>query len=88
MTRAHEDGLTLGPANYTVREAVQDWLEFGQLNAAPVTRRKNQLLCDTHVLPYLGARKLRDLSAVEVDRWLHALSQSLSTSSLRSVKHA
>lgn len=75
MTRAHEDGLSLGPANYRVREAVQDWLEYGQLNAGPVTRQKNRHLCETHVFPYLGARKLRDLSAVEVDRWLRTLSR-------------
>ena len=86
MTRAHEDGLSLGPANYSVRQAVEDWLAYGQLKAGSVTRQKNRHLCETHVLPHLGARKLRELTAVEVDRWLHSLSKSLSTSSLRSVR--
>ena len=30
----------------------------------------NEHLCRAHILPALGARKLRDLSADDVDRWL------------------
>jgi integrase len=86
MTRAQEDGLALGPANYTVRQAVEDWLAYGQLQSEAATQQKNRHLCETHVLPHLGARKLRELTAVEVDRWLHSLAGSLSTSSLRSVR--
>lgn len=86
MTRAQEDGLSLGPGNYTVGQAVEDWLAYGQLRAGEVTQQKNRHLCESHVLPHLGARKLRELTAVEVDRWLHSLSASLSTSSLRSVR--
>jgi integrase len=36
-----------------------------------------------HILPRLGARKLRDLSADEVDRWLASPAPKLSTRSLR-----
>ena len=54
-----------------MRQAVEDWLAYGQLKAGSVTRQKNRHLCETHVLPQLGARKLRELTAVEVEnRWL------------------
>jgi hypothetical protein len=38
------------------------------------------------VLPYLGARKLRDLTATEVDGWLATLATSLSTRTLQGVR--
>jgi integrase len=38
------------------------------------------------VLPHLGARKLRDLSATEVDAWLVKLSTTLSTRTLQGVR--
>jgi hypothetical protein len=42
----------------------------------------NTILCNTHVIPALGARKLRDLSADDVDRWrLADKSKVLSTRS-------
>lgn len=39
--------------------------------------------CRSHVLPALGARKLRDLRAEDVGRWLSAKSASLSTRTLQ-----
>ena len=69
-----------------MRQAVEDWLDHGQAKAGEETRTKNRHLCDTHVIPKLGARKLRDLQADEVDAWLAGLSQSLSTSSLGQVR--
>ena len=29
MIRDHDDGLAVGPLNYTVGDAVKDWLEYG-----------------------------------------------------------
>jgi hypothetical protein len=46
---------------------------------------KYRHLCGKHILPLLGERKLRDLKAAEVDRWLASRAESLSTSSLRSL---
>ncbi|GAA2450639.1 hypothetical protein GCM10010388_45100 [Streptomyces mauvecolor] len=48
--------------------------------------KTNTILCDTHVIPALGARKLRDLSAYDVDKWLAAKSKVLSTRSLEAVR--
>jgi integrase len=39
-----------------------------------------------HVLPHLGARRLRDLTATEVDAWLAILATSLSTRTLQGVR--
>lgn len=82
----YEAGLVVGSEHYRVRQAVEDWLAHGQAKAGESTRVKNRQLCETHVLPKLGARKLRDLRADEVDRWLAELSKSLSTSTLRQVR--
>lgn len=45
--------------------------------------RQRRVLAGTHVLPSLGARKLRDLSAHDVDRWLEDKAGTLSTRTLR-----
>src|ERR1019366_4901977 len=61
--RDHEDGLAIGPRNYTVAEAVQNWLEFGLSHRDPATAKKCAILASGHICPAMGARKLRDLSA-------------------------
>lgn len=84
--RDYEAGLTLGSEHYRVRQAVEDWLKHGQHKAGEVTRTKNRHLCETHVIPKLGERKLRELRADEVDAWLEELSASLATSTLRQIR--
>jgi hypothetical protein len=44
---------------------------------------KCTILCRTHIIPSLGASKLRDLSASNVDRWLETKAKTLSTSTLQ-----
>jgi integrase len=85
ILRDHDDGL-LVTDGFTVRDAVEDWLNYGLTNRDPATRRTCAILCRKHVLPYLGARKLRDLSATEVDAWLVKLSTTLSTRTLQGVR--
>jgi integrase len=86
LLRNREDGVVLTRDGYTVRQAVEDWLEHGLSNRDKATRDANRHLCEKHVLPYLGARKLRDLTATEVDRWLATLATSLSTRTLQGVR--
>ena len=62
---------------------VTDWLTFGLSGRAASTVEKYTILCNVHVIPALGARKLRDLSATDVDKWLAAKSKELSTRTLR-----
>jgi integrase len=58
--------------------------EFLQVGSGgPSTRDNYERICRLHIIPKLGARKLRDLRADEVDRWLAELAPALSTRSLR-----
>jgi len=84
--RDREDGLTLGQDGYTVGQAVEDWLTYGLSRQGPATVTKYRIFCGKHIIPLLGARKLRDLSAREVDAWLVGLSASLSTATLQRVR--
>jgi integrase len=86
IQRDHDDGLAVGPQNYTVASAVKEWLEFGLSNRDPATAKKCRILASRHIIPALGARKLRELSADDVDRWLAAKAKALSTDTLRQLR--
>ena len=86
VIRDHEDGVAQGDDSYTVKQAVEDWLQFGLSSRDQETKKANESLCRNHVIPLLGARRLRDLSAREVDAWLLELSTKLSTRTLRGVR--
>lgn len=86
LLRDNEDGLPIGPQNFTVSDAVQDWLRFGLGHRDPSTAKKCRLLAERHIIPAIGARKLRDLTADDVDRWLAAKATILSTDTLRQLR--
>lgn len=94
--RDHEDGLAIAPTGYTVEDAVRYWLEHGLKGRDERTVRMNIWYAEKHVIPAIGARKLRDLSVEDVDRWLASKTDVLGTRSLkiihsilnRSVKNA
>ena len=96
ILRDYEDGLAIAPHNYTVGDAVKSWLSFGLAGRSPNTVANYVTLAEKHVIPGLGARKLRDLSVEDVDRWLAQEAKACSTRTLRllysvlsrSVKHA
>lgn len=73
------------PANYTVENAVRDWLDRGLKGCDPETVKKCTSLADNHVIPLLGKAKLKALSADEVDDWLDDRADLLATRSLREV---
>lgn len=83
VLRDHEDGLAIAPTNYTVENAVNDWLTYGLAGRDQRTIETASVLCRLHVVPALGDRKLRDLSAEDVDRWLAAKAKTLSTRTLQ-----
>ncbi|MEU1197491.1 site-specific integrase [Streptomyces sp. NPDC005813] len=85
MLRDYEDGLAIAPTNYTVADAVNDWLAYGLAGRDARTVENCTFMSQKHVIPALGARKLRDLSAEDVDRWLAAKAQILSTRTLQAV---
>ncbi len=84
--RDYEAGLVVGSERWTVREAVEDWLVYGRSEVDPATLRKDRDLAEKHIYPNLGGRRLRDLRAQEVDRWLHSLRESLATRSLQELR--
>ena len=81
--REYEDGLALAHTDLTVADAVKDWLAYGLTDCANATREKYGYLCSGHITPDLGARKLRELSARDVDRWLAVKAKILSTSTVQ-----
>lgn len=83
ILRDHEDGLVAPAGDYTVSDAVENWLAYGLTGRDPATVTKYATLARTHIIPELGARKLRQLSADDVDKWLAAKAASLSTATLQ-----
>src|SRR4029453_17971209 len=80
--RARDAGLPVGRRNYTVRQAVEAWLEHGLAGRDPNTVTNRTILARRHLLPALGSRRLAELAADEVDRWLAGKSGQLSTDTL------
>lgn len=81
--REYEDGLLIAHSGYTVAEAVTDWLTYGLSGKSKGTIDNYTNLAEGHVIAALGARKLRDLTATDVDKWLADKKKSLSTRTLR-----
>jgi integrase len=80
--RARDDGLPAGRRDYTVRQAVESWLEHGLAGRDRSTVRNRTILARRHLLPALGSRRLAELTADEVDRWLTGESKGVSTDTL------
>ncbi len=85
ILRATEDGHRVEPHGYTVK-AVEDWLAFGLTGRSENTIATRRFLAEQHVIPALGARKLRELSAEDVDRWLAEKARTLSTRTLQDLR--
>jgi len=81
-----KDGLPSEDTKYTVAQAVTDWLEFGLSGRDENTLKNRRSLAENHVIPDLGSRKLRELTADDVDRWLATKSKTLSTKTLREIR--
>jgi len=83
LLRDHDDGLTVKADGYNVAQAVAAWLTYGLHGRSANTVANYRILCETHITPALGMRKLRELSADDVDRWLTGKAKTLSTRTLR-----
>ena len=86
IIRDYEDGLLVSSKGYTLADAVRNWLEFGLSGRSSGTVDKCMILASTHIIPALGARKLVDLTADDVDRWLADKAKKLSTRTLRELR--
>jgi len=85
IIRDYEDGQVTDGHGCTVAQAVRDWLGFGLPGRDKDTVKKCTILANGHIIPALGARKLRELSADDVDRWLADKAKTLSTSTLQNL---
>jgi hypothetical protein len=84
------EGEATTSGRYTVADAVTDWLKYGLNGRDEDTLEKLRILAETHVIPGLGARELRNparpsnvLSAEDIDKWLAQKATRLSTRTLR-----
>lgn len=59
ILRDHDDGLASTPHAYSVAHAVNDWLAYGLSGRDASTVETRRILAEQHVIPALGARKLR-----------------------------
>ena len=82
LRRDQADGLPVEQRGYTVREAVESWLQYGLVGREPSTVENRRIMAEKHVIPALGARKLVELTAEDVDAWLAAKARTLSTVSV------
>ncbi|MDT0303982.1 tyrosine-type recombinase/integrase [Streptomonospora wellingtoniae] len=71
------------PTNYTVGDAVEDFLKRGLKKRSANTVAKCRHLADKHIYPALGKAKLKDLTADDVDDWLEDKADELATRTLR-----
>jgi integrase len=71
--------------NYTVADAVTDWLAKGLKGRADKTVETLRGLAEQHVIPLIGGMKLKEMTADDVDEWLDGLTGKLSTRTLQAV---
>jgi hypothetical protein len=75
-------GLAMGPDDYTVRQAVEEWLAEGLPGRAVKTVAKNKY-CVEPLLVLIGSCLLRDLRADDVEEALGAMAMSYTTAAIR-----
>ena len=84
-----------GYANYTVRQAAEDWLAHGLEGRSARTIKKNQNVLEP-ILKAVGTRKLRELSAADVRQALAKMAAGYSSAAVtmghlalkRAIRHA
>src|SRR6185437_6539350 len=84
-----------GYANYTVRQAAEDWLANGLDGRSAKTIKKNQNVLEP-ILKVVGGRKLRELSAGDVRQALSGMATEYSSAAVimghlalkRAIRHA
>jgi integrase len=82
--------------SHTVEQAVRNWLDKGTRDLSENTVETYRILIDNHLVPMIGAIKLKMLTADQLDDWLEGLAEILSTATLhklhgalkRAIRHA
>ena len=68
---------------YTVADAISDFLDQGMKGKSPETVSNYRSLADHHLIPQLGAARLKKLTADELDAWMDDRAEELSGRTLR-----
>jgi integrase len=82
--------------DYTVENAVRDWLARGTRGLSAKSINDYKSLAESNLIPFIGAHKLKRLTADDVDDWLDDRSGHLTTRTMqaihsilrRSIRHA
>lgn len=68
---------------YTVKDAVNDFLNKGLKGKCKATIDNYRSMATHHLIPQIGATKLQQLTADQLDEWMDERAEELSTRSLR-----
>ncbi len=85
ILRDHADDIAVNDSSDTVEDAVRDWLAFGLAGRSAGTATNYTSIAEARIIAPLGRRRLRNLSAEDVDRWLRSQAKEVSTRTLRLV---
>ncbi|MBO0801680.1 MAG: site-specific integrase [Nocardiopsaceae bacterium] len=71
--------------SYTVEDAVRDWLKRGTKGMSAKTINDYTSLAESNIIPFIGATKLKRLTADDVDDWLDERADHLTTRTLQAI---
>jgi hypothetical protein len=83
IQRDYDDGMVAAATGDTVGDAVMYWLAYGLSGRDPDAIEMYRIYAETHIIPVLGRRKLRELTVEDLEKLLADKSAVLSTRSLR-----
>jgi len=82
ILRDLDDGIGVQGHQFTVEDALRDWLAFGLNGRDRMTIEASRILIEHRIIPGLGRRRLRELTADDVDSWLAEQAATASRSTL------
>lgn len=69
MLHQIEDGLTYKGANYSLGMYLKEWLDGKRSSIKPHTHEQYDQVVKTHINPYLGKVKLKDIESFQIQRF-------------------
>lgn len=85
VVREYEKGLAAGSEKITVREAVNDWILYGQGQVDDETVKKHEYVC-AHIVKGVGDVLLRKMTAKHVEQLLRSMTKTHATRTIADVR--
>lgn len=82
IIRDLDDGIGVRGHQFTVEDALRDWLAHGLSGRDQQTIETSRILIEKHIIAGVGRRRLRELTADDVDIWLAREARTVSRSTL------